>query len=604
MSEEMLRYYERELSYFRQLGAEFAEGNREVAARLGLGQHETPDPHVERLIQACAFLTARVRRKIDDDFPEITTALLNVLYPHYLAPVPSMSIVQFATDATQGGLTGKHVIEAGARLYSKFVEGSPCRFRTCYPVELWPIALQSAAMDRPRGVDRPAAAAQVLRLELACTPGAELAELGLERLRFYLHGEDSLVFRLYEILFSRVCEVQLQTVDGVLIARSGPECIKPVGFAAHEGILPYSPRSFLGYRLLTEYFCFPEKFLFFDLEGLRPLARPDLVGRFAVCIFFDTRSGIEQPINEETFRMGCSPIVNLYEPASEPIRVDHTKTEYRLVPDHRRPDSVEVYSVEEVVSVPSGGGTPVRFEPFYAARQSLGSDLPEAFWFTARRPSERKYDSGTEVYLSIVDARRQPALPPTETLSVRMLCTNRDLPAKLNFGGDDDILQLEGRAPAIIRCLKPPTKPVRSHLDGREQWRLISHLSLNHLSLAEAGGDSLREMLRLYNFAPDLETMRVNAEHIDGIRSVSVSRVVRRPREMPWNGFCRGLEIKIDFDEQKFIGGSAFLMATVLDVFLGLYASINSFTELVATSREGRQVMKRWQPRAGEQTLI
>ncbi len=604
MATDLVDYYERELSFFRQLGAEFADGHREIAGRLGLGQHETPDPHVERLIQACAFLTARVRHKIDDDFPEITSALLNVLYPHYLAPVPSMSIVQFAVDAIQGGLTSKHVIEQEAMLYSRPVDGAPCRFRTCYPVTLWPIELKSAAFEQVRAKNRPEHAASVLRFELACTPGAELAELGLDELRFFLHGEDSLVYKLYELLFSNVCEVQLQKTDGTLISRHEPSCVSPVGFDFDEGMLPYSDRSFLGYRLLTEYFSFPEKFLFFDVKELASVAREDLDNQFSLCFFLDKQPGLEQPVNQDTFRLGCSPIVNLFQPPSEPLRADHTKSEYRVVPDQRRPNSVEVYSVDRVVSVPADGGPAVHFEPFYAARQSLGDDLPEAYWYVSRRPSERQDDAGTEVYLSIVDVARQPALPPTETLSIAVTCSNRDLPSKLDFGGDDGVFQLEGRAPAIIRCLKPPTKPVRSHLERGAQWRLTSHLSLNYLSLAEAGGDALREMLQLYNLGPDLQARQVNQEHIDGIRSVTAQRIVRRPKQMPWNGFCRGLEVSIDFDEQKFIGGSAFLMASVLEVFMGLYASINSFTEVVATTREGRQELKRWKARSGEQILL
>jgi type VI secretion system protein ImpG len=247
MPDELLRYYERELSFVRQIGAEFATKYPRIASRLLLEADKCEDPHVERLIQAFAFLTARVHHKIDDEFPEITDALLGMLYPHYLAPIPSLSIVQFDLDPTQGMLTSGYPLPQGTTLYSRPVDGTSCRFRTCYPVTLWPIQVASVRLEEPdrRG---PARAVSMLRLQLRCLGGAKLSDLQCAELRFFLHGESPLVHRLYEFLFNNVIQVLLLAPDGThghAPVRLSPGCLRAVGFDADEGLLPYPARSFL-----------------------------------------------------------------------------------------------------------------------------------------------------------------------------------------------------------------------------------------------------------------------------------------------------------------------------------------------------------------------
>jgi type VI secretion system protein ImpG len=605
MTDDLLTYYERELSFLRQIGAEFAAKYPKIAGRLLLEADTSEDPHVERLIQAFAFLAARIHHKLDDEFPEITDALLSVLYPHYLAPVPSMSIAQFVLDPDQGKLTSGHRIERGAILYSQPVSGTPCRFRTCYPVTLWPIEVVSARIDSPdRLGSSPKSAAAAIRLELRCLGGSTFVELDLDRLRFFLQGEGRLVYALYELLLNNTCQVQLRPIEergGLKSNMLSSHCLRPVGFGPDEGMLPYTPRSFRGYRLLQEYFTFPEKFLFVDLCELDRAARAGFRERMEVLIFLDRMPRLEQPINAGTFRLGCSPIVNLFEQIAEPIRVNHAQTEYRVIPDVRRQSAAEVYSIEAVTSTSPYQKEAIHFQPFYSLKHAADREQQQAFWYATRRPSPIKGDAGTEVYLSLVDLNFQPTLPAVETLTVHAICTNRDLPGKLPFGGTGEDFELEGAAPlSRIRSLTKPTETIRAPLRRGAQWRLISHLSLNYLSICEGGRQALQEILKLYDFS-DSPVIR---QQIAGIVNVTSRRVIGRPASMPWNGFCRGMEVAIEFDEEKYVGSGVFLFASVLEKFLGLYASLNSFTQLIATTQQRKEPLKRWPPRVGEQILL
>lgn len=607
MADELLTYYEHELNFLRQMSAEFARAYPKIAGRLLLGEDRGEDPHVERLLQAFAFLAARVHRKIDDEFPEITEALLNVLYPHYLAPLPSMSLVQFVVDPDRGKLTDGYLLERGAMLASPPVHGSRCRFRTCYPVTLWPVEVGSVRFEAPDRFGGVPKAVSVLRMELRCSGGATFADLSLKKLRFFLHGEGQVTYPLYELLLNHTCQVQLRNMDERFRTKPvvlEPRCVQAVGFAAEEGLLPYGARSFLGYRLLQEYFTFPEKFLFIDVSGFERTARNGFGDKIEVLFFLDYVPRPPLPIQTNTFRLGCTPIINLFSQIAEPIRVTHAQTEYRVIPDVQRQSMLEVYAIESVVNLNSAEPDPIPFHPFYSVKHSADRDRQRAYWYATRKQSPRPGDAGTEVYLSLVDLNFRPTLPGVETLTIHATCSNRDLPGRLPFGGErenQDDFELEGAAPlAHIRCLRKPTETVRPFLRRSVQWRLISHLSLNYLSLSQGGKDALQEILSLYDFT-DSPVIRAQ---IEGIVDVTSRRVVRRPASMPWNGFCRGMEVTIEFDEQQYVGSGVFLFASVLENFFGLYASLNSFSQLVAKTKQRKELLKQWPPRAGEQILL
>jgi type VI secretion system protein ImpG len=613
MSDELLAYYNRELGFIRKLGVQFAKDHPKIAGRLRLGPDAlSEDPHVERLIEAFAYLTARVRNKIEDEFPEITESLLSILYPHYQAPIPSMAIVEFGLDPEQTELTTGTEVPRGTMIETEPIQGEPCRFRSCYPVTLWPIEVRQATISRPPfqapRTPHAADAASVLRLTLACrSPAMRFSALDLGTLRFYFKGQPQFIYKLYDTIFNHVIEVALAAApDDRAPLVSGPGCLRPVGFERDEGLLPYTPRSFLGYRLLTEYFTFPDKFLFFDIADLSAKAMATIGNQLEVFLYLNrTDPDLEQNVSGDTFRLGCTPMVNLFSQRAEPIQLTNTDYEYRVVPDARRPLANEVYSIDKVVAV-SPDDKEVEYLPFYSVQHAVADDAPHTYWHSARRPaeaSEGPIDHGTEVFLALVDLGMRPTAPANWTLGVETTCLNRDLPPRLPFGGDQPHLQLsEGQALVThISCLTPPTRTLRPALKEGTLWRLISHLSLNHLSIVDNDdkATALREILKLYDFTDSPQTRKI----IDGIIQISSQRVVGRVRGAGAVAFCRGVEVTIRFDEDRFTGSSLLLFAAVLERFLAMYCTVNSFSKLIATTKGREGELHRWPPRMGEKVL-
>lgn len=617
MTEGLLQYYERELAYFRQIGAEFASKYPKIASRLLLEPDKCEDPHVERLIQSFAFLAGRIHKKLDDDYPELTESLFQILSPHFLAPIPSMSIAQFSPNSKSGQLGKGFVIQRGETLRSQPVNGEPCYFRTCYPVTLWPVAIDEVRQmpPEPGSVAR---ALSLIRMTVRNEAGVPFPELGVTSMRFYLDGESHVTFPLYEALLNQILEVRLRSPRSARVLRLDPtSCIRPVGFDSDEAMLPYPDRSFPGFRLLQEYFVFPQKFLFFDLDGFGQLSGEEFAEGVEVELYLDRVIKTERAITAGMFRLGCTPVVNLFRRTAEPIRFTEAQTEYRVLPDTRRPDAGEIYSIDEVKGSSPYLDEAMQFEPFYSIRHATDKDEHRLYWHATRRPSERKNDKGTEVYLSLVDHQTDRAMP-VETIVVQVTCTNRDLPAKLPFAGehgrlrlnDPDLhvredsaggdLELEGAAPIQrVRFLVKPTETVRVSARRAIHWRLISNLSLNYLSLCE-GPEPLHEMLMVYDFA---ESPAVR-QQIMGITKVISRPIVRRVPWGPGTGFCRGVEVTIEFDEDKFVGAGVYLFAAVLERFLSLYVSLNSFVQVIAVSHQRKDVVKRWSPRSGSQILL
>jgi type VI secretion system protein ImpG len=607
---ELRDYYESELTFLRQVGADFADKYPKIASRLMLESNRCEDPHVERMLEAFALLAARVHLRIDDDFPQITESLLNILYPHYLRPVPSMTVAQFHSDPESGKLTSALKIPKGTVLYSRPVEGVPCKFRTSYDTTLWPLKVSQAQWMTPDRV-RPAlraSEAAVLRIELECFPDVSFEKLDLETLSFYLNGESSVVHALYELLCRNCVRILLR--DPVKpkspVREISARNLLPLGFGENEDVLPYPRRSFMGYRLLQEYFAFPEKFFFMSLKGLSELQRAGFTSKAELLFMISPfeqdgrHQRLEVAVNERTLRLGCAPIINLFSQVAEPILIDQTRYQYPIVPDARRRQTMEIYSVDEVVSTDAETHETVTYHPLYSERHAVQGTSP-AYWYITRSFSNRKGDEGTDVFLSLVDLSTRPMQLDYDTVTVRCTCTNRDLVSRLPFGSEAGDFEMTGGA-AIKRivALHKPTRTLRPPLDGKTLWSLISHLSLNYLSIVDEGKEALQKILELYDFSDSADIKK----QIGGITSVSSRRHFTRVASEYGVGFARGTRVEIEFDEEQFSGSGAYLFASVLDKFLGLYSSMNSFTQLVARSRQRREALEEWAPRAGQSILI
>lgn len=612
MRDDLLLYYERELSFLRRMGAQFAEQYPKIASRLNLEAEKCEDPHVERLLEAFAFLAARIHLKIDDEFPEITEALLSIVYPHFIRPVPSMTIADFRMNPAQAQIGKGLKIERGTVLSSRPVGGVSCKFRTCYDAYLWPASVVAAewkSPDRLQPAVKAPEAVGALRLELKCWRDGSFEKAPPSPLRFFLNGESSLIHTLYELLCSRVTRILVRNPAAGPQERSvslPPEALHPVGFAESELMLPNPRRSFTGYQLLLEYFTFPEKFFFFDLKGLESALggfqnHAELIFLFAPFELNERRQSLEVGISAKTFQLACAPAVNLFEQTAEPILITQRRFEYPIVPDVRRPNATEIFSVDEAISVRPDTQEPLRFEPFYSYRHGAVAAREQTFWTASRRSSGRRDDEGTEMYLSLVDFEQRPATLDLDTLTVRLTCTNRDLPSRLTFGTESGDFEMENGAPVqAIVALRKPTLSFRPPTGRASLWRLISHLSLNYLSLVSEGRNALQEILKLYDFSRSSHFVK----QIEGIVELKSRPCFARILSENGITFARGTRVEMVLDEEHFVGGGAYLFASVLEHFLGLYVTLNSFSQLSVSTRQRKEVLRQWPPRAGTKILL
>jgi type VI secretion system protein ImpG len=612
-------YYDRELRAIRRLAREFAQQYPREAGRLGLEADRSTDPHVERMIEAFAYLAGRVHLKIDDEFPELTDAMLGVLYPHYLAPIPSMTMVQFDVGPGQADSPTGVAVPRHSPLVTPPVEGLACRYRTGYNVTLWPLTIGEAKLQSPpfpRTAAAPPGAKALLRLRIDAVGAQPAAGLELDTLRLHLAGDTTLTTTLYELIFNNVVQVVFRDTAAppggpAAIFEPGP-VLKPVGLEPDDALLPYPPTAFPGYRLLTEFFAYQPRFLFFDLGGWRDAkAAGVLKGRQVEVQLFLNRSVSpewEQAVSARTFRLGCTPAINLFEKTCEPIPLTQKKYEYQVIPDVHNPNGTEVYSINEVVHEDPQSGQVTVYEPFYSYRHGDKS-RGRAYWYGRRRPSLRPDDRGSEVDLHLVDLDFDPRLPNVPTLVVKATCLNRDLPTQLQRAGEDLSLEAQFAAPAALRVLRAPTATLHPPLRRHAHWRLMSHLVLNHLSLAdgEEGRRALQEYLALYDFSdPQSEPQlaAVTQQVRDGVLNVKGRRVVEFVGGDAGGGYARGIEITVELDEEKYVGIGSYLFASVLERFVALYASVNSFTKLVYRTKQQGGDVKRWPPRAGEQAVV
>jgi type VI secretion system protein ImpG len=613
MRDDLLLYYERELDYLRKTAVQFAEKNPKVASRLVLEPTKCEDPHVERLLEAFAFLAARVHLKIDDEFPEISEALLTVIYPQLVRPIPSMSIAEFQPDPEKGKLSTALPIPRNSVLHSRPVGGVACTFRTSYDTTLWPVSVTAAEWKAPSRLQPPVKTGDssgAIRIEVRCSPDVNLRELKIDSLRFYLDGESGLINTLYELLFSRLNRILVRDptpgskVRPVTLPASA---LHAVGFEQDEGMVPYSHRSFTGHRLLMEYFAFPEKFFFVDITSLESVWETGF-NQAVEFVFLiseiegdERRQRLELELSKKTFRLGCTPISNLFTQVAEPIQLSQRKYEYPLTPDVRRPYATEVYSVDEVSCINTGTQEVTTFEPFYALRHSTQRRGEKCFWTARRRPSTRPNDEGTDMFLSLVDLSLRPISPDGNILSIRTTCTNRDLPSRLPFGNEDGDFELEGASTLKrVVALRKPTPAVRPPSGKSALWRLISHLSLNYLSLVEQGKDAFQQILRMYDIGRSAYSQNV----IDSVVNLRSSRHFAPVQSDCGTTFARGIRVDLELDEDQFVGGGAFLFASVIERFLGLSTSLNSFTQLVVSTSQRKQFLHEWRPRAGRRILV
>ncbi|MCY7315839.1 MAG: type VI secretion system baseplate subunit TssF [Rubrivivax sp.] len=613
---ELLPHYERELAFLRAQAAGFAQQYPKIAGRLELTGDVGEDPHVERLIESFALLAARVHKRLDDDFPLFTESFLEVLYPHYLRPFPSCAIARFDLGAGAAQLSKASVLPRGTPLTSRAVRGVNCRFRTTYDVQLAPLRVASAAFrgstQVPAGTTLPRGATSLLSVQLQLdSPQATWAGLGLSTLRLALDGEASQVAALREALFGAVRGVLVQTQAAGPWLQAADAAPREVGFADEEALLDADPRCDAAYRLLTEYFAFPDKFNFVDLP-LPPVllssSTRNVTLHYALAgIRNDSDTArLLETITERNLLTHCTPVANLFKQRADPIRVTHESERYAVLPDARRAFGFEVVSVDKVFRVqktPQGEHIH-EFVPFYSLRHDellAEGEGAGRYWTLQRDATLAERSPGYEASIAIVDINFDPAQPQTDTLSLDVTATNRDLPTSLSAGTPGgDLTQEGGSIAREIRLLRKPTPSARFETGRGALWRLISHLSVNHLSLSGGGLDALKELLRLY----DLPRSAINRRLVDALVAVDYQPTSACLPGEPFPTFVRGIHVRLTVDEGSFVGAGLRLFAQVLDHFLGLYVHANSFTQLTLVSARTQETLMTCPPRSGQSPLL
>ena len=608
MFEQLLPYYNRELAFLRHQSGEFAKAHPKIAANLRISADNVDDPHVARLIEAVALLNARTRFKLEDQFTEISEALLDILYPHFLAPWPSMGLVQMQV---QPDLGNPFVVPRGTELDIRASADESCRFRTTADATLWPAQVSAAVMQTAPFVapasPRTDPAVAVLKLVLSATNDEfSFAAARPESLNLHLRGAPQLSHGLYELLLNNVLLVAVSGPDGAGARYLESAQIRPGGMAPAEAMFPTSATAQPAYRLLSEYFAFPEKFLFIDLEGLDRAIPPQATRVMEVYFYLNRADGeLQRALRPEALALGCVPIINLFEQTAEPIVVSQNTHDYRVIPDARRAAAMEVYAIRDVHAIDRDGARRP-FKPFY----STAHTDPDAhgFWVASRHRAETETPS-REMRIALVDLDFQPDQPADSVLDIGLLCTNADVPNSIPYGGGHPkVVFVDGGGPVQrVECITPLTPTRRNKWRDGARWRLVSHLALNHISLQSEGDstEALREILRLHDLAESEETRAL----IEGVHRVrarpGTARFPAGPGAPPWAAaVCRGVDVEVELDPLRYSGNGMVMMGNILDVFLSQYCAINSFTRLTVRVRGQTGVLKRWPARAGALPLL
>lgn len=622
-----LKFYKDELEYLREAAAEFAAEYPKIASRLDIRGTEVPDPYVERLLEGFAFITAKVQLELDAQFPKFTAGLVENLMPDYLAPTPSMGIVQIEPDHSDPALAAGVVVPRHSPLRSDLKRGdiSTCTFLTAHETTLWPVEVSEASfIGSPRDLETyelpeiPEAVSAV-RLQLSCTGEKAFGDFGskacsFEKLPIFLQGPEDLPLQLLEALTADPVELVVRPVgQPEQTTRLPATCMQSVGFSREEAILPNNDRGFDGHRLLLEYFVFPERFRGFQIDGLGPvLGKAGAARELEVFVLLRERiEALENVVDASRFALFCTPVVNLFEKQCDRIQIDDRNSDYHVVPDRTRPRDFEVHTVTSVIGQSSSEADEQLFRPLYGTADKAVPGFDRRYFTVERRQrtrsstmrdDERSTYTGGEVFLSIVDTDRAPYDDQLVQLKVKALCTNRDLPMSAVMRDAPYVLAASGPIRGV-KFVIGPTRPKPSIAIGESGWQLIDHLNLNHVSLMgddpESGARTLRRLVALH---ADLQEPHVKKQ-ADGIRELSCEPIVLQVPTPGPLAFGRGLNISLVLEERFFEGGSCFLFGCVLERFFARYVALNSFTQTSLSVVERGSIAK-WPPRIGSRHLL
>jgi type VI secretion system protein ImpG len=601
VDDSLVSYYQDELRYLRNSGGEFAKIYPKIARRLELDNNESPDPHVERLLESFAFLTARISKAIDDRFPQTAYALLSVLYPHLINPLPSMAIASLKIDTSQVPPDKGAEFPKGTKLLARSLEGVQCHFQTVYNTKLWPITVQATELVAKEYYSFSKSAEGSFCLSITLNSSAiAFKDMDLDELVLHLPGDTNKANTLYEALF---CE---NSGDIYLTTNQKQSCvggisIEPVGFERDELSLPLPQHSLHHYLLFQEYFHFQEKFLFVRFKGLKK-AIQNLPSSNQIQIVVPLKNPtylLKSGVDASSFAINCTPIVNLFERPSDPLRINHKNLKYRLIPDIRRERTTEIYDILSVQGVEEGSQKTVDFLPYYSLEGHTNSNA-SGYWLANRNAANLRGIPGTDMYLSFVDRTFSPLKTKETVVTAKLLCTNRYLAEQLS---QNALLSPEDKAPVLkIVLLNKPKTPVYSPINGDSLWMLISQLSANYLSILDAKENLkvIKELLHLFaSRHPE-----INLNTLDDIKEIAVTNVTRRFGQDAWRGFIQGFRVNINIEQIPHQGANNLVLGRILHQYFSAIVHWNSFVETSLIEPKTKNSWMLWQPISGQQIKL
>jgi type VI secretion system protein ImpG len=584
IQDDLVDYYRREIAYLRESGDQFSQRYPKVAQRLAFNASESKDPHTERIIESFAFLTARVQREIDREFPTAALAILENICPSLTRPTPSMGIAHMTLDANQGKVMAGIKVPRATFLQALASSGHTCRFQTTWDAELWPLNIESTSIEDSRG----------LVLKFVTHAGVDLRDLDLDCLRLHLSGEFMISMPLYDVLVSNLERIEIGDEKGNRLTDLSPKHLVEVGYSEGEQVLPQSGSINPAFNLLQEYFAFPQKFLFFDLKGLK--GRLGQGSGFKLKFIFKSASKVLSSVSKNTFKLGCVPIINLFPKTSEPITFERRQHEYLLVPDYHRETSHEIHSVESVISSDPEAKEP-QILPYLFSTDRLMEEENHIFWNSRREQSLRPGISGTDVFISFVDRSHLNQTPGKPVLYAKLMCTNRRVAEMVQAGSR--FIGESISSNIVVHNLYEPVAQKNPLSASKSIYSLVEVLRLNHHSLIYGDEPDQHLKVLLFLFAGEASKNQVQ---VRGIKSLKAKPSIARIGRDTWRGHCVGNDIWLDLDESAFVGGSGYIFAGVLARFFGLYTTVNSYTRL-GLMRNG-EVLRQWPAFAGWQCLI
>lgn len=600
VDDSLVRYYQEELNYLRLSGKEFSKQYPKIARRLELADGESPDPHVERLLESFAFLTARLSRAIDDRFPQTAQALLSVLYPHLINPIPAMAIAKLQIDGSQVPPDKGHPLPKGTKLLARSIEDVQCRFQTVYDLHLWPIEIQSVGLVSKDTFifDKPLQNHWFLKITLS-SKAAPFSTMSLNDLLVHISCDWVKANLLYEALFCEYTDQVYVTTDTETPPISGCT-LEPVGYKRDELALPVPDYSLHHYALFQEYFHFNEKFLFFRINSLQAaLKKLPPQNQLHILIPLKNASVFQQnSLDASCFSLNCLPVINLFDRPSDPIRIHHRHLRYRLVPDIRRERTTEIYSIQSVEGIEEKTQRVIQYTPYYSLESH--NSIKDGFWLSQRVPAALRGLPGTDIYLSFINRDFQPIKAKDIIATAKITCTNRYLADQL---APNSLLQPEDKAPLTkITLLNKPASQNYTMLDGESLWMLISQLSSNYLGILDPiqGLKTIKDFLYLFaSRYPDNPTTS-----IDDLRNLTITQVTRRFGHEAWRGFVQGYKVQLEMEKTNHQGGNNLILGTILKEYFGALVNWNSFVECSLNDGKNKGEWMQWQPHPGIQAQL